>query len=260
MSKSFHKNYKFDIKKKEINIDSDNRNSGTGSNFNINLNMPMNNKFSHVSLCLAEIPKSYYLFEDVGASVGHFKLTEAGGGTATNSPVNITPGNYTDSTLATELQTKLNADASASTYTVTANTNTKKFTITKTSGGTFTLTFTSPAFARIFGLVNGANASTLTVLTSTNSYNLQRHNVIYLRSNLAQNYNDSTLSTIFPNSYSDGNIIKYFSPDVEASAKTISNNNYNAYDFAFVDSEGKDINLNGLGIRFTLICYEGGEF
>lgn len=130
----------------------------------------------------AEIPMSYYT---INSTNNTFTLTEGSSVTVT-----ITPGNYTSASLSTTLQAALNAvSPTPKTYTVTFSSLTQKFTITA-SAGTFTLTFgttgdtglTNPRF--FLGMNAGANASTLTVLTSPNAANITGDNYLYICSDV----------------------------------------------------------------------------
>lgn len=79
-----------------------------------------------------EIPFSFYTFS---ACAGNTSISVTSGSTAT---VTIADGNYTASSLASELQTKLNAAGLTGTFTCTYSTSTGKLTITNNTGS-FTL-------------------------------------------------------------------------------------------------------------------------
>ena len=85
-----------------------------------------------------QIPYSWY---SINSTNNTFGLTVTGHSLVT---VTLTPGNYTSTTLATELKTKMDAVAPGGhSFTVTYSSSTQKFTITISGGGTFTLTFGS---------------------------------------------------------------------------------------------------------------------
>ena len=131
-----------------------------------------------------QIPFSYYVIDTKNNT---FTLTESAGGGA--QTVTLTPGNYTTTTMAVELKTRLEAaSTNVYTYTVAINSSTGKYTVSNSSGvGTFTLTFgtvtrnADPSL--ILGFNAGANASNGSqVLVAPNFNQLTGANYIYINS------------------------------------------------------------------------------
>ncbi len=130
------------------------------------LGKPLNN-IAALKVLEAQIPFSYYVFN---SSNNKFILSESGG---TPVIVAITPGNYTGSTITTELATQLNAATTvANTYTVTFAIPTQKITVSAQTGAarSFSFTFGSnvndPGWTnpRLWlGYAGGINTSTTSV-------------------------------------------------------------------------------------------------
>jgi len=102
----------------------------------------------------------------------------------TTYTINITPGSYSGTELATALQTALNA-AWANSFVVTFNSNNGKFTISGTS------TFTIDSTSTILGVLGLVASSGTNSYTSTNVANL--HFTEYI------NFNSSELHNNLPN-------------------------------------------------------------
>lgn len=111
----------------------------TQANYSVTLPKVYENVYS-VALKSAEIPKSWYAFS---ASSGNTSLSITINGST--STVTIADGNYTSSTLATELKRVL--DTTAGTFTVTVSATTGLLTIVNNSYD-FTLNFASQTQVR----------------------------------------------------------------------------------------------------------------
>ena len=103
-----------------LNFPSTRKTSGTNENAIFTLSSAIKNVKS-VRVKQVYIPFTYYTFHD-----GNNTLTMKYGGT--DYDVTITAGDYTGTTLATEMQTRLNAHASMTGFTVSYSSSTKKFT------------------------------------------------------------------------------------------------------------------------------------
>lgn len=91
-----------------------------------------------VELLVADIPFSRYLVHE-NNNVLHFELSGA------ELEAVVEPGDYTETELATELETKMNTVSGTSNFVVTYAANTKKYTITNSSIS-FTLVFRGDSY------------------------------------------------------------------------------------------------------------------
>lgn len=114
----------------KVLIDSKYRESGTLTNYKYILPHPVKN-VREVRLLQSVIPNSIY---QLASGYNTFDFTEDPAGTPDAQTITLTPGNYTGSELATEIETQLNADMTGNDYSVSYDSNTNKLTTTKTSG------------------------------------------------------------------------------------------------------------------------------
>jgi hypothetical protein len=118
----------------EVNSIDRNQNSITSSNnFRWSFRRPLKD-ITSIELVTGCVPADLY---NVTANWNTFIFYEAANATQILS---LTPGQYTPTTLAAELQTRLNV-ASSNTYTVTYSDTTKRLTITATNGSPAEFTF-----------------------------------------------------------------------------------------------------------------------
>lgn len=131
-----------------------------------------------VKLTKANIPYTWYNVVSTNNQV--ILIEQPNPGVLATIPV----GNYTGTSLASALQTALNAVAVLHTYTVTFNTLTQFFTITG-SAGTFSLDFSTPnsAAARL-GFAAGVTTTPAITTTSTQLAQIQSDNELWICSNL----------------------------------------------------------------------------
>jgi hypothetical protein len=143
----------------------------TISNFSVQLDpsTTLNNP-TKLTLVNAVIPQSWYNFDSTNNVI---TFAEGGG----NLTATITPGNYSSSTLKTEMETRLNA-AGALTYTVTFDSTTGLTTIAAT--GSFSLKFTAlnSPYYRLGFTATDTNSSGSH--TSTYGFNLAPDSFVYL--------------------------------------------------------------------------------
>jgi hypothetical protein len=154
-----------------ITVDSYNTDRVTELQFDDEFEIDFTSDFNDIKafqLIACEFPNTQY---EVDAHNNTFLLYDAA--TDANYPITLTPGNYTLSDLATEIQTQLIAAVGALTFTVTLNSSTSKFTIARTGATNFQLlladgqwgTETSARFLLGFNAVDTTAASSI---TSTN--------------------------------------------------------------------------------------------
>jgi hypothetical protein len=118
------------INEKIINVNSSFRDTGEISSFTINFSEVITNVLS-ISLYSIEIPLSYYVF-DISYGTTSFYISDNNNTNFTN--INITSGNYTESQLITEIQSKLTALSQG--WNITYNTASRKTEIYHTAGST----------------------------------------------------------------------------------------------------------------------------
>lgn len=174
------------------------------NNFEVIIPQKISGQILNYSLKSCSIPNTIYNIS------GSFEITDSSG----LNTVTLTSGNYTASTLATELQTQLNL-LGVDTYTVTLSGN--KYTITSSFSGFVinpndVVNSNGILFKIGFG-ISGVYTSVAGVLTSYSSINLSYPNYIYV--NIGQlakhikNTDGRFHNFIIPNCRSYGEIITF---------------------------------------------------
>jgi len=114
----------------KVLIDSRFRDSGTIDEYSYALPHTIK-KIREIRLLEATIPNSIY---QIDSAWNGFTFTEDPDGTPEEVAIDLTPGNYTGSQLATEIETQLNADMTGNDYSVSYSSKTNKLTTSKASG------------------------------------------------------------------------------------------------------------------------------
>ena len=249
---------------KNFAIDSAQRSTGTKiSNFRHATLLPRDYDFDRVTCLQAEIPKAYYMLED---DIGFAAVEDPSGG-AVVLAVTIAGGrNYTAAQLATALQDALDAASivggNSYTYTVTFDANSGKYTIV-ISTGEFDITPNNVTedqenlFKYLGFTIDGTpRTSVSSSLTSDNVVDLQRHNVLYIRSNISNNSGDDILAAIYVGSSIDLSMIRWNTPDGRLYSVGLNNNVASCSQFSLTDANNKEINMNGVNWRFTFQAYK----
>lgn len=238
-------------------VDSRNRIEGTDSDFLFSIKIPSEEKYTHVCILNAVIPKSYYL---VRSNKNTFHINENG----TVSLVTIPVGNYSRRSFQSVLQTQLNAASIGWTYTITyPNTSTEadtgKYTYTVTGNGGVQpqFIFTTNVFEQLGFNQNTTVTFVGDTLTSSNVIKMQQEDALFLHSDIANGGNES--SSILQELYSASTItygtIVFNNLDPVSNAKVLRSANNNVYRFTLTDESNEIINLNGLNIVFTvMVC------
>lgn len=234
---------------KIFSINSEERVGGSVSNFNIKVNMPLNANFTKCSLVRCEIPKSYYLIDSTNNVLEVYNASSVLVGNAT-----FDIGTYTTATLATEMQTKIQLVFAG--MLVTFNSKTGKF-LFDGDGANFGLKVTSdPSLSKIIGLnYNELALSSGFELTPQNVVDLQRYDVIRIRSSIGLNNNDDILANIYPSTHPDFSVIEHETESLGGTSVSMSNANQNNFNFSLVDKDNKVINLNGVNWRCVISCW-----
>jgi hypothetical protein len=243
---------------KIFNIDSSDRTSGSCNTFYHVTDFPRDHEYKRCSILEAEIPKSYYHLD----SNASFTLVEATGSQSTT--VTIAGGViYTGASLVTTLKAALDAASLSGsnnfTYTVALNTSTGKFTITASSGDfhfTFnTTTSGNKLLSKYLGFDQGDSAeSASSILISPNVIDLQRYDVLFIRSSIVNNAGNDIFGRIYVGNTIDLGLIKYTSVDPIRSSVGLNDNLFNSH-FSLTDKNGALIELNGVNWRFNYCVF-----
>ena len=238
-----------------IYVNSANRTSGTSSDFIFDMSnqTKIPNDYDTITLLNFTCPKSYYLINNTNNT---FIVNETG----VNHTITIPNGNYSFSTLSTQLSDSLNNISSGLswTYGVSTNTSTGKFTFTVSgNSGQPTFDFSDSELFSIVGFEQSAYTFSANVLTSVNIVNFQLTNSILLCCDMVRG---NILSTIVPNSQ-DFSYISYQEQNPNFASHPLSIQNNIQTRFYLLDgNNGSNINLNGLSFSFTIVLYKKNDY
>ena len=255
-------------RQQKISVDSRRRSTGANvNNFDYKIDLIARNKFNRCCVLQAEVPKSWLHLDaltnttySITESVGALTLTSL----VLPSTTAFTYRNYTATEWATEVSTRLTAlsatGANSFTYTCVYDANTGLMTITKSGAGTFTVNFTNNyELAKYTGLTQGINSSVALVLTGPNMANLQRYDVIYLKSNMGNNSGDTTIAELYVNDFADLDVISFTASSVSGYSVAMSGMTTNFYSFSLLDYNNIGISLSGVDWRAIIVCYQDDD-
>lgn len=268
-------------KKKVFHINSYYRISGTSSNFSYKLDITPDDEFDKCCVLKCQIPKSYY---SVRADKNSFVLRfEINGENVYDCIVSIPIGNYNRKSFCNALQTALNNDIiNQSGYNLnfvvsytngTSTADTGKITITSdyyvpVNNVIFIeLIFTTNVYYLLGFNANSTynffcdNINAKCSITAPNVMDLQLENVIYLRADICQNdEGDNIIADIYTSGEPTfSNILYSMLPDLEVASKNMLSSSNNIYNFYLTDELGNAIDLNGLDINISLMCYKSNR-
>lgn len=234
----------------EYSFNSENRDSGSNNQPNFNLQRPIDVKFWRIKS--VELPFSYYIVNSITDT-----LTFNDG---TSRQVTVPDGNYDGSSLATALQTVLNASASALVFAVSYNSNNYKFTIEETSGPTnFIINWSSDSgLGGIMGYDTLANDTGASSYTSDNVSVLSGPNYLFVRSNFfsRQSVVDGDIKQNYacriPVDVSSGSLITY---DGRFDHPYLLRSEGGTVDLEVVEPDGTLVNFNGAPWCFSVVLY-----
>ena len=244
---------------KTISVDSSQRYSGTPTDFNIKLPIPQRNMFNKISLLMLDAPKGYYMVDTAVAAASTLALTDGGAGVPV-LPFPTDERNYTASQFAAVLKSMLDAGSVITgqneTYTVTFLSYSGKFQIVNDSASFFSLTFQGDLFAKYAGFVadTAANAIVATIVSPIR-VNLQRYDVLFVRSSLSANNGDDVLAEIYMNDVSGLDVLSFKTPDANLYSRALSNRETDNARFSIQDKDGNIISLNGGNWRCVISLY-----
>ena len=242
MSKQFH-----------AYIDSCNRENGSvsSSNFKHSLYVPRGQDYKKVGVVNCNFPKSYYMVDSTNLSI---PVVEDPGGASNAFTLTITPNrNYTSSQLASEIKNELEADnGSTDVYTVTVSSTNGKFTISNDTRN-FSLDFSNNKdLAKYLGFSQTVHTSTAQTLIGDQVADLQRYNVLFLRSSVCNNGGrDDILQELNVRDTANFDLFT-IQPSIRE-WRSAHNPESNSHDFSISDVNGNNVNLNGSCVQVSLV-------
>jgi hypothetical protein len=236
-------------------LNSRNRTSGTNSSFYVKIEIPPHEKFTHVCLLGATIPKSYYLIQ---AGYNTFVLRENG----VDTVVTIPAGNYNLSSFRTQIPLMLTASSPHGwAYTCTyppagvAQTGKLTFTVAGNAGLQPSFVFTNNVNEQ-FGFDENTTATfAANTLTSTNVVKFQLEDSLFIHTDLVRDGADDVLQSIFVAS-PDFSSITYQCPEYETGVKLLTTAVSQVFRFALTNEDGRLIDLNGQNWQMTIMVSE----
>jgi hypothetical protein len=250
--------------KKIFYINSRNRISGNDADFMYQIDLHTDDDFDKVCVLQAIIPKSYYVIPESGNT---FDLTENG----ITETITVTSGNYSRKSFATTLETLLNAHSPLFwTYTVSygnpaTGVDVGKYTFTVADNGGLQPSFTFSAINNVNESMGFDRSATYTfsanTLQSQDVIKLISEDTLFIHSDICQNStSDNILQEVF-GSAGSGNFsnILFQNFNVDAYSKNLVTNSSNIFRFYLTDEDDNQIDLNGLNINITLICYKSNN-
>lgn len=246
-----------DIKERiPVAVNSLDRSSGTVNSFIYKINEEVK-RVVEVEIISIEIPYTYY---PINSNNNILLVTPSGN---PDKIITITPGIYTSTSLALELQTQLDAVLTPSTHTVAYDTRTRKLTIVASSALAirgYDDTPTSP-LSRIIGFaddtVNGlSHTGTGSVVVSGSNYIVVKS--VFLTSKVGKkmiyaNDNYKTALATIPVDENPGSVI------VDKIARRLKLGNkvtispLDSIDFTLEDDQGNTLNLNGVDWAMQMV-------
>jgi hypothetical protein len=229
--------------KTTIIIDSSQRNTLDVSNSKWTYQMQrpfLNVKSIKLSGCI--IPNSQYLINSNNNSL----ILNTG---ATDYTFSLVNGNYTPTTLATELQTQLNTNGFSSTFTISQSSTTSKFRLQSTVAVVYKFSENS-SLGKILGF-GATNTASTTDIYATNMYNLAEVKYYKLRIPKTNNLIESNISKInesfiIPNNANTGEY-NYITDNTHIINDTENNQKrIDKLTIELFDDENNYANLNGL--------------
>jgi hypothetical protein len=235
-------------------LNSANRLSGDdASDCLLEVKIPPHEKFTHVCVVEASIPKSYHL---VQAGFNTFNIVEIG----VSRTITLTPACYSATAFATEMKTRLNTGAPAGwIYNMTMPTgtlpNTAKwtYTVTGNDGSQPSIITSTNVYEQLGFNANTTNTFAGNILISRNVMKLQSEDALYIHSDIVTEGVDDILQEIYTSGIPDMGIIKYTCPDWQMMAKPITGSQGNSYRFTLTDENARPMNLNGLNWVMSLM-------
>ncbi len=226
----------------------------TSHNFTFSFNENLT-RISEIQIERVEIPYSFYAINTTNNV-----LTFNSGANS----ITITPGNYTASTLITELTNKITASIGGSPI-VTFSSSTYKLTITRGSAFRVDSYIDIPASTASYNLGFRVSSASSSSVTADSAMNISGPNYILISSNYLTNgiqhktmYSDSSYQNVFwavPVNCSPGDtIIEETTIPIRLNSK-ISISSSDIIDIKLYDDRGALLNLNGLDWSIQFVFF-----
>ncbi len=232
---------------------------GTDSDFTYTMNFPPDVTYDRVTVLDLLCPKSYYLIQ---AGYNTFQLQEL----TTTITVSVPLGCYLLGAFQTTITNLLNINSPngwsyAMTYPVSSGPDTGMWTFTVSgNSGQPSLIFDDQLFEP-FGFLSGTtNTFVSNTLVSTCVIKLQAEDRLILHSSMVNNpSNDDVLLSFNSTTSVNYSSITYINYAPEFTAKPIKSSESNSVSFTLTDEAGRNINLNGLNLNFTLMFFKAND-
>lgn len=230
----------------KIIINSKNKEEGSVSDSNFNYIVDVKG-YTKCTVTQVKIPKSYYLI----TSSMYFLLNEGGD----DIEIKISPGNYSRTTFAAALATKLTElSPNTWTYTITFTKSPDDGIFHYTSDGNPSFTFVENyGYYEQCGFDIGTYTFSSNTLDSVNVVNMQLEDTLFIHSDLIQNEYDNILQEVYMSSNIDYSNIHY-TPNFPYAMKLKSKES-NKFYFYLADENGNIIDLNGQNMVITIVLF-----
>ena len=114
--------------------------------------------------------------------------------------------------------------------------------------------------AKYLGFNSGANITSVSsIRESINVVDQQRYDILYIRSDIANNGGDDLLAEIYVGSSIDLSMIKYVTPDAVRHSVGLADNVQSCAQFSLTDDNRKTVEMNGVNFRFVVQAFKSGE-
>lgn len=245
-------------------INSIHRTSGAPGSFSYELQIPKNENYDRVTLLQANIPVSYYL---VPKGYNTFQLVENNGVSTTTTTITVPVGNYSANAFMSVIIPLINtASPNGWIYSVSlpngfTSSNTGKFTFTVANNSGHQPSFVMSNMWELFGFEEAStNTFVGNALTSTNVVKFVPEDSLMIHSDICDNGENSILQEVFGNNSIALSNIVYQCPDVLSYSRKLRTNQSSSYSFSITDEHGRQVDLNGVNVIFTIILFKKDNF
>ena len=175
------------------------------------------------------------------------------------------PSNYSMRQFRYILAAKLNQLSSIGIiYTITSSSAIKHeiglFTFKKTGGNLVRFIFTDSVYDQMGFYANTSPEFIGDILVSKKVVNFNKHDCIYIQSNICTNSNGKAiLQEVLTSGVEPFASIKFTNPNPLLFAKRMSNSRSNTFNFFLTDEDDNPLNLHGLKLRMTVMVYKSNR-
>lgn len=228
-------------------IDSEDRDSGSQTSFSYRVNMPQRNAFNIGSIQNAEFDKTYYPISSAESLYSY----SGNDGVDDIDEVDEVLTTISERFLTLQELVVLLDTAFDPIFSFVLDDD-GKISITNEGVGVATLKFT-PKLWSYLGFPPDTDTLNFGVSETVDGIfvgNLERYKVLFLRCDQIKNNDDNILCEFYPSRFSG--LVTYTPPDTTSNSVSVIDSTTDRLTFSLTDSKGKEVNLNGGGIRFTL--------